>query len=117
MFLKKSSEYSVVIYKKDLSIDLNKLLFSGSQKGVKEYIYVPHFDTSDEHYHIYIHFEKPVSRNEVEDIFLKTKCFVSPLHSHETALSLLNYYSEGFRLSFETSYSVKIEENRRVNRN
>ena len=116
IFNKKNKEYSVVVYKKDLSIDLSKILFVGGQTGIKEYIYVPHLDTSEEHYHIYLHFEKPVTKVDVEKIFLKTKCYISSV-SNESSLSLLNYYTEGFRLPFESNYSYKVEDRRRINSN
>ena len=79
MFLKKkkkADEYSVVVYKKDLSVDLNRILFSGKSEGLKEYVYVPHFDASEEHYHIYLRFEKRVSEDVVDKLFFKTKCFI-----------------------------------------
>lgn len=113
---KKADEYSVVVYKKDLSVDLNRILFSGKSEGLKEYVYVPHFDASEEHYHIYLRFEKRVSEDVVDKLFFKTKCFISSIPSHETALSLLHYFTEGFRLTFESNYSAKIEELRRINK-
>lgn len=112
----KNKEFSLVVYKKDLNIDLNKILFVGNASGIKEYFYVPHFDTSEEHYHIYINFEKGVRTCDVEKLFYKTKCYISPIRYNESALMLLNYYTEGFRLPFESSYSIKVEERRRIDK-
>ena len=112
---KKWTEFSVIVYKKDLNIDLNRLLISSSQSGIKEIFYVPHTDTAEEHFHIYVRFEKQVTKNDVESLFFKTKCYISPIRSQETALSLLNYYTEGFRLPFETNYSLKCDEIKKHN--
>ena len=51
---KKKDEYLLVIYKKDLSVDLNRILVPDKLPDVKEYIYVPHNDATEEHYHVYI---------------------------------------------------------------
>lgn len=112
---KKNKEYLIVVYKKDLTIDINKILFGGSNYSVKEYFYVLHDDTAEGHYHIYIRFEKPVTKDFVEKLFYKTKCYVSSVNSYESELSLLNYFTEGFRLEFESNYSIKIDEIKRKN--
>ena len=112
---KKWTEFSVIVYKKDLNIDLNRILISSSKSGIKEIFYVPHTDTAEEHFHIYVRFEKQVTKNDVESLFFKTKCYISPIRSQETALSLLNYYTEGFRLPFETKYSLKCDEIKKQN--
>lgn len=116
MFLKKKNkEYLVVVYKKDLTIDINKILFSGGNCSVKEYFYVLHDDTAESHYHIYMRFDKPVTKAFVEKLFYKTKCYVSVVNSYESELSLLHYFTEGFRLVFESNYSIKVDEIKRKN--
>lgn len=112
-FKKKWNSFSVVVYKKDLNIDLSKILFSSTQNGVKEYVFVPHTDTPDEHYHVYMKFENPVTKENVEKLFFKTKCFISPIRESDSVLGLLVYYTQGFRLPFESNFTTKIEELRR----
>ena len=117
MFLKKKkySKYSVVVYKEDLGVDINRILAPDKSSDVKEYVYVLHSDTPKEHYHIYLKYEKPVKEDAVNKLFYKSKCFISPVVGNESSLSLLCYFTENFRLPFESNYSTKIEELRRRN--
>ena len=76
MFLKKKKkkdEYLLVIYKKDLSVDLNRILVPDKLSDVKEYIYVPHNDATEEHYHVYIKFEKKITQEELKKFFITLK--------------------------------------------
>lgn len=118
MFLKrkkKSNEFLLVIYKKDLSVDLSKILVADKLSDVKEFIYVPHIDATEEHYHVYIRFERKITQKELRQIFYNSKIFISNISADETILSILYYFTDGFRLPFESSYSTKIEERRKVN--
>ena len=103
----KNREFTVVVYKKDLSTELNKILFSSSVKGLKEFFYILHSDSQAEHYHIYLNYDKPVFNRDVKALFFKTVCFISPLSERETPLGVLYYFTEGFRLPFDSSYSLK----------
>ena len=119
MFLKrkkKSDEYLLILYKKDLSVDLNRILIPDKLPDVKEYIYVPHNDTTEEHYHIYIKFEKKITQEELRKVFYNSKIFVSDISKGDTILSFLYYFTDGFRLPFESNYSVKQEERRKINK-
>ncbi len=113
---KKTDEYSVIVYKEDLSIDLGRLLLSDKSDGLKEFFYVPHNDTPKEHYHIYLKFDKRVTEEVVNKLFYKSKCFISPVRSHETSLSLLCYFTENLRLPFESNYSIDTSNLRRINK-
>ena len=118
MFLrkkKKNDEYLLVIYKKDLSVDLNRILVPDKLSDVKEYIYVPHNDATEEHYHVYIKFEKKITQEELKKVFYNSKIFVSDIANGDTILSVLYYFTDGFRLPFESNYSTKIEERRKAN--
>ena len=118
MFLKKKKkkdEFLIVIYKKDLSVDLNRILVPDKLSGVKEYVYVPHNDAVEEHYHVYIKFDNKVTEEDVRKLFYNSKCFISDMSGDNTVLSTLNYFTDGFRLPFESNYSAKIEERRRNN--
>ena len=120
MFLKKKKklkdEYLLVIYKKDLSVDLGRILILDKLDGVKEFFYVVHNDAVEEHYHVYIRFEELISEEELKKVFYNTKCFISELSNDETVLSTLYSFTDGFRLPFESNYSTKIEERRRINK-
>ncbi len=112
---KKKDEYLLVIYKKDLSVDLNRILVPDKLSDVKEYIYVPHNDATEEHYHVYIKFEKKITQEELKKVFYNSKIFVSDISNSDTILSVLYYFTDGFRLPFESNYSTKIEERRKAN--
>lgn len=112
---KKSDEFLLVIYKKDLSVDLNRILVPDKLSDVKEYIYVPHNDATEEHYHVYIKFEKKITQEELRKVFYNSKIFISDISKDDTNLSTLYYFTDGFRLPFESNYSAKIEERRRNN--
>ena len=113
---KKKDEYLLVIYKKDLSVDLNRILVSDKLSDVKEYIYVPHNDATEEHYHVYIKFEKKITQEELKKVFYNSKIFVSDFSNSDTVLSTLYFFTDGFRLPFESNYSAKLEERRRINK-
>lgn len=118
MFLKKNKkndEYVLMIYKDDISVDLNKILIPDKLNGVTEFIYVLHDDAVTEHYHIYIKFDNKVTQEEVKKLFYNSKCFISDMAKNETVLSLLYYFTDGFRLPFESSYTIKIDERRKNN--
>ena len=118
MFLKKKKkkdEFLIVIYKSDLSVDLNKILIPGKLNGVTEFLYVLHKDAVEEHYHIYIKFDGKVTEEEVKKLFYNSKCFISDISEDNTILSTLYYFTDGFRLPFESNYSAKIEERRKNN--
>lgn len=112
---KKKDEYLLVIYKNDLSVDLNKILVPDKLNGVTEFLYVLHKDAVEEHYHIYIKFDDKVTQEEVRKVFYNSKCFISDISKDNTVLSTLYYFTDGFRLPFESNYSAKIEERRRNN--
>ena len=112
---KKKDEFLIVIYKNDLSVDLNKILVPDKLTGVTEFLYVLHKDAVEEHYHIYIKFDDKVTQEEVRKVFYNSKCFISDISKDNTVLSTLYYFTDGFRLPFESNYSVKIEERRRNN--
>ena len=80
MFLKKKSKkdkYLLVIYKNDLNVDLNKILSPDKLNGVIEFLYVPHYDATEEHYHVYIKFEKKITQEELRKVFYNSKIFKS----------------------------------------
>ena len=112
---KKKDEYLLVIYKKDFSVDLNKILVPDKLNGVTEFLYVLHKDAVEEHYHIYIKFDDKVTQEEVKKVFYNSKCFISDVSKDNTILSTLYYFTDGFRLPFESNYSAKIEERRKNN--
>ncbi len=112
---KKKDEYLLVIYKNDLSVDLCKILVPDKLNDVIEFLYVLHKDAVEEHYHIYIKFEKPITEEELRKLFYNSKCFISDISKDNTILSTLYYFTDGFRLSFESNYSTKIEERKRNN--
>lgn len=112
---KKKDEFLIVIYKNDLSVDLNKILVPDKLNGVTEFLYVLHKDAVEEHYHVYIKFDDKVTEEEVRKLFYNSKCFISDISKDNTVLSTLYYFTDGFRLPFESNYSVKIEERRKNN--
>ena len=111
---KKNDEYLIIIYKNDLNVDLNKILIPDKTNGVTEFIYALHDDAVTDHYHIYIKFDSKVTKEEVKKLFYNSKCFISDMAKNDTVLSLLYYFTDGFRLPFESSYTVK-EERRKNN--
>lgn len=116
MFLKKkkkNDKFLIVIYKNDLSVDLNKILVPDKLSDVTEFLYVLHKDAVEEHYHVYIKFDNRVTQDEVRKLFYNSKCFISDISKNDTVLSTLYYFTDGFRLPFESSYSTKIEERRK----
>ncbi len=118
MFLKKKKkkdEFLIVIYKNDLSVELNKILVPEKLNNVTEYLYVLHKDAVEEHYHVYIKFDDKVTEEEVKKLFYNSKCFISNISNDNTVLSTLYYFTDGFRLPFESNYSAKVEERRRIN--
>lgn len=120
MFLKKNKkkdEFHLIVYKKDLSVDLNRILVPDKLSGVKEFFYVEHTDACEPHYHIYIKFDNKTSEDELGKIFYNSKFFISDITSDKTMLSILYFYTDGFRIPFVSSYSIKIEERRRINSN
>ena len=120
MFLKKNrknDEFLIVIYKNDLSVDLSRILVPDKLNGVTEFLYVLHKDAVEEHYHIYIKFGNKVTEEEVKKIFYNSKCFISDIPKDNTILSTLYYFTDGFRLPFESNYSTKIEERRKLRNN
>lgn len=119
MFMRKNKrarEYSVVLYKEDLNIDLGRLLLSDKSNGLKEFFYVLHNDTPKEHYHVYLKFDNVVTEEVVNKLFYKSKCFISPCGLQETSLSLLCYFTENLRLPFESNYSIDTSNLRRINK-
>ena len=102
---KKNDEFLLIIYKKDLSVDLSKILTAPSS-DIKEYLLVNHTDTAEEHYHIYLKFNKKITRDELRELFYKSKIFISNVSSDTTILGILYYFTDGFRLSFESNYSI-----------
>lgn len=112
---KKGNEFLLVIYKKDLSVDLDRILISDKLSNVKEYVYALHTDATEAHYHVYIKFEKKITQDELKKVFYNSKIFVSDISDSDTILSVLYYFTDGFRLPFESNYSTKIEERRKAN--
>ena len=112
---KKKDEYCVVIYKNDLTVDIGKILIPDKLSGVTEFLYVLHEDAVEAHYHIYIKFDKKITEEELKKVFYNSRCFLSDISTDKTILSTLYYFTDGFRLPFETNYSVKVEERRKPN--
>lgn len=110
---KLKDEYFLVIYKSDLNVDLCKVFVPGKLNGVTEFLYVLHKDDVEEHYHIYIKFDNKVSEDDVKKFFFNSKCFISESEKNNTILSTLYYFTDGFRLPFESNYSSKLEEHRK----
>ena len=119
MFNKKRilyDEFCVVLYKNDLLSDISKILVPDRLSNVLEFFYVLHDDAVEDHYHIYLKFYEKVTEQEVKEIFYNSKSFVSMLGKQETSLSVLYAFTDGFRLSFESNYSIKADERRRLNK-
>ena len=112
---KKKDEYLLVIYKNDIKVDLDKILVPDKLSGVTEFLYVLHEDAVEAHYHIYIKFDSKLTEDEVKKIFYNSRCFFSDISKDKTILSTLYYFTNGFRLPFETNYSVKLEDRRKPN--
>lgn len=110
---RKNNKFLIVIYKNDLSVDLNKILVPERLTGVTEFLYVLHKDAVEEHYHVYIKFDKLVTQDEVRKLFYNSKCFISDISKNDTVLNTLYHFTDGFRLPFESSYSAKPEERRK----
>ena len=113
---KLNDEFCVVVYKNDLLSDISKILVPDRLPDIQEFVFVLHKDAVEEHYHVYLKFYYGVSETKVKDIFYNSKCFVSNLDENETVLSTLYYFTDGFRLPFESNYSIRAEERKRLNK-
>ena len=95
-----------------MTVDLGRIFIANRLDSVSEFVFVLHTDAVEEHYHVYISFKKKVTENEVKKFFYNAKCYISEFKD-ETILCTLNYFTDGFRLPFESNFSISTEERQR----